>query len=116
MWILYYESGCGGEPDIIGEYKTIDECVQRTIKDFEYAHEECPEECISPKSIPTDIVYRKWSVHDHSFFRIDYELMNSLGYVPIAKSDDNVYYAIDKPAPFPADSASQRKMKNSVNH
>jgi hypothetical protein len=94
MWILYYESGRGGEPDIIGEYETIDECVQRTIKDFEYVHEEFPDECPSPKNIPKGIVYCKWSAHDHSFFRIDCELINSLGYVPIAKSDDNVYYAI----------------------
>lgn len=56
---IYSDAGLDNEPEFMAEVTDLKEAVKAVVEDFRIAHKECPNECVDPASVPTDIPYDK---------------------------------------------------------
>lgn len=59
VWYLYLFQNTGLDPEqeFMMETADLNEAVERVRKDFQAAHETCPDECVSLESVPTGVEY-----------------------------------------------------------
>jgi len=98
-WNLYIfqDAGLDPDPEYMGTYPNIDEAIEAVKKDFQVAHETCPDDCVDVSTVPTNVEYDCKYINDEvgAFFKIpeDIHRRNLIHIAAIYATSRVNYYA-----------------------